>query len=206
MAVAAAYAIQAGASILGGLFGRRSAKKQAKAARQMADYNAKIIRANAQAEADALEFTTRRLAKQQRELQAQQRMSVASRGGTLGGTDLLSILDQAQEMQLDLLELTRQRDLATIAGENAARQTIYSGQVQSYNLRQQGNAAFAKGILGAAGTLASGFAKGDLKFPAESSMPDPFESGEFGKPFMNYPSAPEPRRSFSRGISGFRFK
>lgn len=167
--VAAAYGISAGASILGGIFGRRSARKQAKAARQMAAYNAKIIRANAQAEADAIEFATRRLGKQQRELKAQQRMSVASRGGTLGGTDLLSILDQAQEMQLDLLELTRQRDLATIAGENAARQTVYSGQVQSYNLRQQGEAAFAKGILGAAGTLASGFAKGDLKFATQSA-------------------------------------
>jgi len=179
--VAAAYGLQAGASILGGILGRNSARKQARAARQMANYNAQIIRANAQAEADALEFTTRRLGKQQRELKAQQRMSVASRGGTSGGTDLLSILDQAQEMQLDLLELTRQRDLATIAGENAARQTVYSGQVQSYNLRQQGEAAFAKGILGAAGTLASGFAKGDLTFASKPPLfntkyVDPFGS------------------------------
>ena len=108
-------------------------------------------------------------------------MSVASRGGTLGGTDLLTLLDQAEQMQLDQLESIRQRDIALISGEQEAQRTIYSGQLQSQVAKAQGRAAMAKGILGAAGTLAGGFASGNLKLPSKPSLSntqyvDPFES------------------------------
>ena len=181
MSLAVAYGIQAGASILGGLFGKRAASKQARAARDMAQYNANVARMNAQSEAAAIEQQTKRLGKQQRELKAQQRMSVASRGGTLGGTDLLTLLDQAEQMQLDQLESIRQRDIALISGEQEAQRTIYSGQLQSQVAKAQGRAAMAKGILGAAGTLAGGFASGNLKLPSKPSLSntqyvDPFES------------------------------
>ena len=164
---AVAVGIQAGASILGGIFGRRSAKKKARAARAMAQYNASVARMNAESEAQAIESQERRLTKQQRELQAQQEMSVAGRGGVLAGGDLLSFLDQAQEMQLDKLELIRQRDLATISGENRARGIIYQGQQQAAAARAEGRAAMAQGILGAAGSIAGGFASGALKLPTK---------------------------------------
>ena len=163
----AAIGIQAGASILGGIFGKRAAKKKARAARAMAQYNANVARMNAESEAQAIEFSAKRLTKQQRELQAQQEMSVAGRGGVLAGGDLLSFLDQAQEMQLDKLELIRQRDLATIAGENRARGIIYQGEQRAAAARAEGQAAMAKGILGAAGSIAGGFASGTLKFPTK---------------------------------------
>jgi hypothetical protein len=164
---AAAVGIQAGASILGGIFGRKSAKKKARAARAMAQYNASVARMNAESEAQAIESQERRLTKQQRELQAQQEMSVAGRGGVLAGGDLLSFLDQAQEMQLDKLELIRQRDLATISGENRARGIIYQGQQQAAAAKAEGRAAMTQGILGAAGSIAGGFASGALKFPTK---------------------------------------
>ena len=72
MSLAVAYGIQAGASILGGLFGKRAASKQARAARAMAQYNANVARMNAQSEAAAIEQQTKKLGKQQRELKAQQ--------------------------------------------------------------------------------------------------------------------------------------
>mgnify|MGYP003123746585 FL=1 len=150
MTLAMAYGIQGAASVIGGLFGRSAAKKQAKAARAMATYNANVARVNARSEADAIEFSARRLAKQQRELQAQQRMSIASRGGTLGGTDLLMVLDQAEQMQLDQLELQRQSDIATITGEQQARSIIFQGQQQAQIAKAEGRAAMAKGLLGAA--------------------------------------------------------
>ena len=164
---AVAVGIQAGASILGGIFGRRAAKKKARAAKAMAQYNASVARMNAESEAQAIESQERRLTKQQRELQAQQEMSVAGRGGVLAGGDLLSFLDQAQEMQLDKLELIRQRDLATISGENRARGIIYKGEQQAAAARAEGQAAMAKGILGAAGSIAGGLASGALKFPTK---------------------------------------
>ena len=166
---AAAIGIQAGASILGGIFGNRAAKKKARAAKAMAQYNASVARMNAESEAQAIESQERRLTKQQRELQAQQEMSVAGRGGVLAGGDLLSFLDQAQEMQLDKLELIRQRDLATIGGENKARSIIYQGEQQAAAARAEGRAAMTQGILGAAGSIAGGFASGTLKFPTKPS-------------------------------------
>ena len=150
MTLGLAFGIQGAASVIGGLFGRSAAKKQAKAARAMAQYNANVIRANAKSEADAIEFSARRLAKEQRELQAMSRMSVASRGGTLEGTDLLSYLNQVEEMQLDQLELQRQADIATIIGEQKAQGAIYQGQQQAAIAKAEGRAALAKGLLGAA--------------------------------------------------------
>jgi len=159
-AAAVAYGIQAGASIIGGLFGNRAARKKAKAARAMAEYNASIIRANAKAEASAIEATSKKLTKQQRELMSQQRMSIYSRGGRMSGGDLLSVLNEAKEMQLDTLELQRQRDIALISGENAANQAIYSGQIQSQMAKAEGRAALISGAIGAAGSIAAGYAVG----------------------------------------------
>lgn len=149
-----AFKLQGAASVIGGLFGKSAAKKKAKAAKAMAQYNANVIRANAEAESDAIEFSARRLAKEQRELQAMSRMSVASRGGTLGGTDLLSYLNQVEEMQLDQLELQRQADIATITGEQKAQSAIYQGQQQAAVAKAEGRAALAKGVLGAASAYA----------------------------------------------------
>ena len=154
MTLALAFGLQAGASVIGGLFGRSAAKKKAKAAKAMAQYNANVIRANAEAEADAVEFSARRLAKEQREIQALSRMSIASRGATLSGTDLSTYLNQMEEMQLDQLELQRQADIATITGEQKAQGAIYQGQQQAQIARAEGRAALAKGVLGAASAYA----------------------------------------------------
>ena len=159
-AAAVAYGISAGASVLGGIFGSQSARKQAKAARAMAQYNASIIRANAKAEASSIEATSKKLTKQQRELLSQQRMSIYSRGGRMSGGDLLSVLNEAKEMQLDTLELQRQRDIALISGENAANQAIYSGEIQSQMAKAEGKAALISGAIGAASAIAEGYAVG----------------------------------------------
>lgn len=148
--LATAFKLQAGASLVSGLFGRSAAKKQERTARAMARYNANVIRQNAKAEADAIESNLGNLIKGQREIQALQRMSVASRGGTLEGTDLLTLINQRKEMQLDNLELLRQRDLALITGEQKAQSAIFQGQQQAAIARAQGQAALAKGVLGAA--------------------------------------------------------
>mgnify|MGYP003124735418 FL=1 len=155
MTLALAFKAQGVASVIGGLFGKSAAKKKAKAARAIAQYNANVFRANAEAESDAIEFSAIRLAKEQRELQAMSRMSVASRGGTLEGTDLLSYLNQVEEMQLDQLELQRQADIATITGEQKAQGAIYQGQQQAAIAKAEGRAALAKGVLGAASAYAN---------------------------------------------------
>lgn len=151
--------IQAGSSILGGIMGRSAAKEKARAARRMADYNAKIQKMNAEAEAEAIEAQGAKLTKIQRESFAKGRMSIASRGGLEVGGDLSSLIDMVEGFQLDQLELKRTADLARIAGENQANMTRYSGELQAQQAETAGRMALTQGILGAANTIAGGLAQ-----------------------------------------------
>ena len=140
----------------------KTTKEKARAARMMADYNAKIQRMNAEAEAQAIEAQGFKLTKQQRESFARGRMSIYSRGGLEAGGDLGSLIDMAEMMQLDQLELKRSADLARIAGENQANMTKYSGQLQAQQAETAGRIAMIKGFTGALNTIAGGFADGTL--------------------------------------------
>ena len=142
-------------SLAQGIFGKRAANKQAKKAKEIAMYNANVAIAKAKAEQEAIEFSSKQLIKQQREFKAQQRMSIAGRGGLEAGTDLLSLIESAKNMQLDLLELERQQDIARISGETQFEQIMMGGQAQYDLYKAQGRQAMIGGILGAASELSS---------------------------------------------------
>jgi hypothetical protein len=95
-------------------------RKAGKEAEEAAKRNAEIAMMEAEAQADAIQAERRDLIIPQRELKAQQRMSVAGRGGALEGTDLMAMIFDAEKMQLDQIELLRQRDLALKLGEAGA--------------------------------------------------------------------------------------
>ncbi len=149
--------LMAGASLAQGIMGNRAANKQAKRARQIGEYNAKVAEIQAEAEQASIDFQSRQLVKQQREVKAQQRMSIAGRGGLEAGTDLLSLIESAKNMQLDLLEMQRQQDISRIAGETQAQQIRMGSQAQSRALKAQGQQALLSGVLDAAGELAPTF-------------------------------------------------
>jgi hypothetical protein len=185
--------VMAATSLIGGLLGSSAARKKAKAAKAMAQYNAAVTRANAKAQSDALKFKGKRLAKQQREIKAQQRMSVAGRGGLETGTDLLSLIESAKNMQLDLLEIQRQSDIARISGENQALGQIYSGNMQAEQYKSQGRQALISGVIGAAGAYAQGkltptagrVAKDSSFLNSISNPVNPNQMAGFGQP-LNY--------------------
>lgn len=152
--MSALVAVQVGASLLGGIFGSSAAKKQAKRAKQIGEYNAKVAMIQSEAEQDAIEFTSKRLMKQQREFKSTQRMSIAARGGLVFGTDLLSLIESAKEMQLDLLELERQQDIARISGETQAQMARMGAEAQASAYKAQGRQAMFGGVLGAAQAFA----------------------------------------------------
>jgi hypothetical protein len=156
-------AIKIGTSLLGGIFGGSAAKKQAKRARQIGEYNAKVAMIQAEAEQASIDFQSRQLVKQQREIKAQQRMSIAGRGGLEAGTDLLSLIESAKNMQLDLLELERQQDIAKISGETQAQQARMGAAAQASAYKAQGRQAMIGGVLGAA----SAYADSKLTPPAQ---------------------------------------
>jgi len=109
-----------------------SSYQQGKAQENMADYNAKVAQNEALATQQAIEAESAKLTKQQRELKAKQRMSIAGRGGLQAGTDLLSLAEQAKEMQLDQLELRRQQDIAGARGASRAAMQRYQGKTAAY--------------------------------------------------------------------------
>ncbi len=141
--------VMAATSLIGGLFGRSAAKKQARKAKQIGEYNAKVAQIQAEAEQASIGFQSRQLVKQQREIKAQQRMSIAGRGGLETGTDLLSLIESAKNMQLDLLELERQQDIARISGETQAQMAIMGAEAQASAYKAQGRQAMIGGVLGA---------------------------------------------------------
>ena len=106
--------------------------QQGQAQESMAEYNAKVAENEALATQQAIEAERGRLTKAQRELKAKQRMSIAGRGGLQAGTDLLSLAEQAKEMQLDQLELSRQKDIAGARGASQAAMQRYRGATAAY--------------------------------------------------------------------------
>jgi hypothetical protein len=117
----------------------------------VAQANARIAQQQAEAQAASIMAEREKLAEQQRGAKAQQRMSVASRGGLMGGTDLLTLAEEAKKMQMDQLEMVRQRDIALTEGMNRA-------QMMKWQAKQQKRAGYwtaGAQMLGDVGSLAS---------------------------------------------------
>jgi hypothetical protein len=85
----------------------------------------KIREMEGEAKIQAIGSERERLAKDQRKIKATQRMSVASRGGLMGGTDLLTLTEEAKQMQLDQLEMVRQQDIERVRMQNEAAMRDY---------------------------------------------------------------------------------
>ena len=129
-----------------GLFQKKASEAQARQARQIGDYNAKVAELNAKVQKDALVQDSRKLVKSQREEKAQQRMSIASRGGLEAGGDLLAMINSAKDMQLDLLEMETKQDIASYRGKVEAQQIKMGAKAQSDSLKAQGKMALISGI------------------------------------------------------------
>jgi hypothetical protein len=140
-----------GLNILSGRKARKEAKKRAKKIIEVGRYNANIARQNAEQEAFAITLQQNQLARQQRKEKAQQRLSITSRGGALmGGSDLVAIMDQAQIMQRDQLELGRQKGLARIYGDATAEKIMLEARAQAYGANIEGRSAQLNSLIQAA--------------------------------------------------------
>jgi len=133
-----------------GLFKGKARKAAEKARKRAAKYNAAVVRMNAKANSDAIQFKTSRLGKQQREVKGQGRMSVGSRGGLMGGTDLIGMIDNAETMQVDLIEGVRQADIEIATGENKANMIMYEAEMQVQASKDQARSAAMGQVMGAA--------------------------------------------------------
>ena len=144
MAVATATALSVAALASAGV----SAYAQNEAGRmqqKQANYNATLAENQALAERQKIAAEQSKLARQQREQRGRAAASIASRGGMMGGTDLLALAELAKNQSVDQLELTRQSGIARDQGIAEARAQRFAGKTARYTSR-----------LGAASSLVSG--------------------------------------------------
>ena len=147
--------ISAISSIFGGRKQRKAARKAARARLVMGRYNANVARRNAAAENEAILHAAETQRLSQREMQAQQRMNVAARGGIEAGTDMMALLQQQTLMQLDALEMQRRASLALVAGEQEAEQIMIQAKTNAQITRAGGKAAEQQGYSQAVKTIGS---------------------------------------------------
>lgn len=183
----AAAAIQGGMSFLKG---RSAAKKAKKLARQQAAqyraigrYNSAIVQLNTRIERMQIKEQGDRLSKQQRELKAQQRMSIRGRGGIMGGGDLLQVIESANEMQTDLFQIMRTSALAQLSGDVKSNQILFESEMNAKAAIAQGQAtakqARMEGIMGA---VSAGV--GYMASKAAPQPTAPTASSRFAQTFM----------------------
>ena len=127
-------------SLLAGRSAKRAARRQAAAIKKYSEYNAELVRKQAQSDRQEVKRNAEKLSRSQRELAAQQRMNVARRGGREAGTDLLSLLNQAAKMQEDAFELQRQEDLVLKFGEQKAQEILRKGRLGEITAIEKGRA------------------------------------------------------------------
>ena len=140
-------AIAGGSALLGAYSGYQQSKSQ----EAMHKYNARVAENEALAQQYAIDAEQAKLTDAQRGLKAKQRMSVASRGGMMAGTDLSTIAEEAKEMQLDQLELMRQRDIAGVRGQSQAAMERYKAK----GAKSAGRWTVATSLIGGASTYAA---------------------------------------------------
>ena len=159
--------LTAGSSLYGGYragqdaedAARTSAQSQREAAAArmaMARYNSTMAMRDAENEKELIEFNARRLAEEQVSLQQEQRMNVAARGGVMGGSDLLLILDQAERMQVDQLEMKRQSELVITRAKETAEKFKIVAQYGSDADMASAQATLAAGEAAQTQAYASG--------------------------------------------------
>jgi hypothetical protein len=86
--------------------------------KEIEDYNARVSLEEGRAQEVAIGAQAERLADEQRETKATQRVRAASAGGGLdSGQNIMILAEEAQKMQMDQLELQRQQQIARTGGK-----------------------------------------------------------------------------------------
>jgi len=114
------------------------------AARDAAEYNAKVIQQKADSVAQAKEADTKTLQRKSRGLKAEQRAAYSKSGAMIGqGTPLLVMVEEAGNMQRDILNYRRNRLIEEQQLRSEAEAIRWSGRMQQ-------RAAILGGITGGA--------------------------------------------------------
>ena len=153
---------------------------------------------NTKNQIDDIKYAAKKLEPKQRDAYANARMSVASRGGMMGGSDLTSLLDFAKDIQTERLELERAQDVALTQGMNQAQMIRFGGQVAAENTRAQGRLAMINSIVSAGSTYL------DYKMNMQPASSKKVLVGSDAA--IPEPSTPSTGSSMQRTQSGWRYQ
>ena len=138
------------AGFLRSKYQKRLARTKARMIKQFADYNANVKDMEARSVLDTMRAETSRSRKRGRALTAKQRASVAAMNVKTEGTPLTVLLDQALEIEYDILNNRRNRLLEAQTLTQAGKTTRYEGKLDAKSTILEGKAK-------AKGSIISGF-------------------------------------------------
>ena len=156
------------------------------AARDAAEYNAKVIQQKADSVAQAKEADTKTLQRKSRGLKAEQRAAYSKGGAMIGqGTPLLVMVEEAGNMQRDILNYRRNRLMEEQQLRHEAEIIKWEGKRQEWAAMTSMGSSGAQGmgtLLGNSGGGGGGGTSGYVAIPDTNRNPYYGSSGTYGGP------------------------
>ena len=142
------------ASLVGAAMSARAQRAQGDAAMRQAEYNALLQRNKAQAIAYARRAETSRMTESARRAKASQRAIYSKTGAVItGDTPLFVMLEQAGDMQQDIMNQRRNRMIQEQQARAGADMTEYEGQMARQAAYQAASNTLLSGALKAGTSL-----------------------------------------------------
>lgn len=136
------------ASLIGAAVSARAQRAQGDAAMRQAEYNAQLQRNKAQSIAYARRAETSRMTASARRVKASQRAQYSKTGAVItGDTPLFVMLEQAGDMQQDIMNQRRNRMIQEQQAEAGADMTEYEGQMARQAAYQAASNTLLSGAL-----------------------------------------------------------
>lgn len=132
-----AVTIAAGASAASGFLGFKGNQAAAKAARQTAEYNAKVRENEAILVARQKVEEEANLRKQSKRLASTQRVATAASGIQMSGSPLQALADTYFNTEMDALKIQYSADVAATAAEAEATLARAEGRARAASLKMQ---------------------------------------------------------------------
>jgi len=129
--------IAAGASAVSGFLGYKGNQAAAKAARQTAEYNAKVRENEAVLVARQKVEEEANLRRQSKRLVSTQRVATAASGIEMSGSPLQALADTYFNTEMDALKIQYAADIAATAAEAEATLARAEGRARAASLRTQ---------------------------------------------------------------------
>lgn len=147
--------LAAGASAVSGVMGFKGQQQAAKAARQTAEYNAKVRENEAILEARQKTEEEKNLRQQAERLAGTQRVATAASGIQMSGSALQALADTYFQTEQDALKIQYAGDIAQTKAESDAQLTRLEGRARAAALRTQSYQSLLEGGSQAATLLST---------------------------------------------------